>query len=106
MSAPLAKSDFIFKLANSQSYIDSGYDPAPLPSVHPVSGGLARALANGVALLVGKVRTWAEKQATLAEMAAMSDRELADIGLSRCDLSRVFDADFVVDHPRGNSARA
>jgi uncharacterized protein YjiS (DUF1127 family) len=106
MSAPLAKSDFIFKLANSQSYIDSGYDPTPLPSVRPASRSLVLAVANSVALLAGKVRTWVEKQATLAEMAAMSDRELADIGLSRCDLSRVFDADFVVDHPRGNSARA
>jgi uncharacterized protein YjiS (DUF1127 family) len=26
-----------------------------------------------------------------AELAAMTDRELADIGLNRCDLPRVFD---------------
>jgi uncharacterized protein YjiS (DUF1127 family) len=31
----------------------------------------------------------------------MSDRELADIGLSRGDLPRVFDVDFAADHARG-----
>jgi uncharacterized protein YjiS (DUF1127 family) len=100
MSAPIAKSEFVFKLASSQSYIGPDYDPTPLPapraSGRPAGGRIAAALA----LLVTAVRNWFEKHATLAEMQRMSDRELADIGLTRGDLPRIFDAAFAADHAR------
>lgn len=106
MSAPLAKSDFVFKLSTSRSYIGPDYDPAPAQV--QVSGaaprGLGRAIADGLAFVVAKVRAWASRQVTLTEMGGMSDRELADIGLNRGDLPRVFDEDFVADHARGRVA--
>lgn len=37
----------------------------------------------------------------MQEMAMLSDRELADIGLSRVDLPRVFDPTFAAEHVRG-----
>ena len=104
MSAPLAKSDFVFKLATSQSYIDGDYDPTPTAEVQPAPRGMLRQIGDGLAFVARVVKTWATKQATLAEMETMSDRELSDIGLSRGDLPRVFDADFVADHARGRVA--
>lgn len=104
MSAPLAKSDFVFKLSTSRSYIGPDYDPAPLPVAQPAPRSLGRALGDGLAFVVDKARTWVSRQATLAEMGSMSDRELADIGLSRGDLPRVFDAEFVAEHARGRVA--
>jgi uncharacterized protein YjiS (DUF1127 family) len=103
MSAPLAKSDFVFKLSTSRSYIGADYDPAPVQVqvAQPAPRGLGRALADGLAFVVAGVRGWSSRQVTLAEMDSMSDRELADIGLTRSDLPRVFDADFVADHTRG-----
>ena len=106
MSAPLAKSDFVFKLSTSRSYIGADYDPAPaqVQTAQPASRSLGRALADGLAFLMAGVRNWAGRQVTMAEMGSMSDRELADIGLNRGDLPRVFDADFVADHARGRVA--
>ena len=47
---------------------------------------------------LSRVRTalasWAERRVVLAELRALSDRELADIGLHRADLPRVFDPAF------------
>jgi uncharacterized protein YjiS (DUF1127 family) len=105
MSAPLAKSDFVFKLATSRSYIDADYDPAPVAYEQPAAAsGLLRQIGSGLAFVVQGVKSWATKQATLSEMHTMSDRELSDIGLNRGDLPRVFDAEFAVDHARGRSA--
>jgi len=104
MSAPLAKSDFVFKLATSRSYIDADYDPAPVAYEQSAPRGVLGQIGSGLAFVVQNVKTWANKQATLSEMHTMSDRELSDIGLNRGDLPRVFDADFAVDHARGRSA--
>ena len=108
MSAPLAKSDFVFKLSTSRSYIGADYDPAPVAASIPAAAtaprSLARKLGDGLALLVGEVTGWVRRQATFAEMEGMSDRELADIGLTRGDVPRVFDPAFVVDHARGRTA--
>jgi uncharacterized protein YjiS (DUF1127 family) len=49
------------------------------------------------AKLLAAVRWFAElprRQAVLEELSALSDRELADIGLNRGDLPRVFDPAF------------
>lgn len=101
MSAPLAKTDLVFKLATSQSYIDHTYDPAPRTAAQAAPHGLFRQIGDGLASLAQGIRTWAARQATLSEMGMMSDRDLADIGLTRTDVPRVFDADFVADHARG-----
>jgi len=104
MSAPLAKTDFVFKLATSQSYIDDDYDPAPFAAAQPAPRGLLRQIGEGLALFSRSIRNWAARQATLSEMGMMSDRELADIGLCRGDVPRVFDSEFAADHARGRFA--
>jgi uncharacterized protein YjiS (DUF1127 family) len=41
--------------------------------------------------LIAAFQAWRAKQAAISELEMMSDRELADIGLNRADLGRVFD---------------
>ena len=48
--------------------------------------------------------TYPQRRALFEQLNAMSDRQLADIGLNRSDLSRVFDADFA--EAREAAARA
>jgi uncharacterized protein YjiS (DUF1127 family) len=104
MSAPLGKTDFVFKLATSQSYIGGDYDPTPLPMAQPAPRGLFRHIGDGLAFVVEGFKSWAAKQITLSEMDVMTDRELADIGLNRGDVPHVFDAEFAADHSRGRAA--
>jgi uncharacterized protein YjiS (DUF1127 family) len=101
MSAPLGKTDFVFKLASSQTYIGGDYDPTPLPIAQPAQHGLFRHI--GLAFLVQGLKNWAAKQVTFSEMDMMTDRELSDIGLNRGDVPRVFDAEFAADHSRGRA---
>ena len=49
---------------------------------------------NPIARLVARVRGFVQRQQVLAELNQLSDRELADIGLNRMQLSRVFDPAF------------
>jgi uncharacterized protein YjiS (DUF1127 family) len=52
--------------------------------------GLGKALATvGSALL-----SWPERRATYENLRRLNDRELADIGLTRAEISRVFDPAF------------
>ncbi len=44
--------------------------------------------------LFARIRTWMERRSVLAELGSLSERELADIGLNRADLGRVFDPAF------------
>ena len=39
--------------------------------------------------LLGSLKAWRERRAAKAELASLSDRELADIGISRQDISSV-----------------
>ncbi len=39
-----------------------------------------------------------ERRTVINELTMLSDRELSDIGISRSDISRVFDADFAAEH--------
>jgi uncharacterized protein YjiS (DUF1127 family) len=94
MSAHMANSQFRFELP-SLSYIDAkweepalgGFDTAPQVVR---STGLAAWLSRQVAALVA----WRRNSEAAVELRAMSDYELADIGLSRSDLSRVFEPGF------------
>lgn len=87
MSAPIAKSQFAFDLPQL-SYVDIHLDE-PEPKVIPEH--------HGIRALIAGFRAWREKRAALAEMEMMSDHELADIGLSRADLPRVFNDNYNQD---------
>ena len=67
--------------------------PEDLPAPQPERPGM---LAR-----VGAVLRWVvelpKRRAVLDELGMLSDHELADIGLSRADLPRVFDPHFAAD---------
>jgi uncharacterized protein YjiS (DUF1127 family) len=90
MSAHTAKSQFSFELP-SLSYIDAKWEEPSLraPTVTPRAarkGGLAAWLSRQVAAYAA----WRLDREAAAELSAMSDRELLDIGLSRSDVDRAF----------------
>ena len=86
MSAPIAKSQFAFELPNL-TYVDASLEEANLRAPLPP------AKLHGLRALVAGFRAWRDKQAAMAELDLMSDRELLDIGLTRSDVHRVFNDD-------------
>jgi uncharacterized protein YjiS (DUF1127 family) len=62
--------------------------------------GLVRRTFTGIGRFLATLGTtlleFPERRATFERLRSLSDRELADIGLSRSDLARVFDPDFQV----------
>lgn len=54
----------------------------------------ARGTVAALTTLARAVTSWPGKRRTYDELLSLSDRDLADIGLSRADISRVFDPDF------------
>ena len=96
MSAPIAKDQLAFSLGNL-SYIGPRYeDVLDRPRLHQGGG-----IGQWIVAHAHAIGAWFEKQAALRELEMMSDRELADIGLARGDLRRVFDPSFDADVPRG-----
>jgi uncharacterized protein YjiS (DUF1127 family) len=97
MSAHIANSQISFELP-SLSYIDAKWEEPALreadTAAEPVrSTGLAAWLSRQV----GALAAWRRNSEAAAELRVMSDYELADIGLSRSDLSRVFEPGFNQD---------
>ena len=89
MSVHTAESQFTFELP-SMSYIDAKWEEPNLrvaAEPTPVrKGGLAAWLSHQIAAFVA----WRRDSQAANELAAMSDRELMDIGLGRADVVRVF----------------
>jgi len=94
MSAHTADS---FKLP-SLSYIDAKWEE---PNLRAPAAAPVRARRSGLAAwLAGQVeayRKWRRDSEAAAELAAMSNYELMDIGLTRSDINRVFEPDFNQD---------
>ena len=95
MNAPIAKDQLGFSLGNL-SYIDSTYDEGAAPLVKPQD----RRTSTWLPRLLARLAEWQRRRTVIAEMATMTDHELADIGLSRADLGRVFDPSFAAEHAR------
>jgi uncharacterized protein YjiS (DUF1127 family) len=68
-----------FSLGN-QSYINSSYEEQPAAAPAPSKRSVLTRLSE-----------WRHRRQITAELSLMTDHELADIGLSRADLSRVLD---------------
>jgi uncharacterized protein YjiS (DUF1127 family) len=84
MSAPIAKNSFAFELPNL-TYVDASLEEAALRVAAPPGK------PRGLAALMAAFRAWREKRVAMDQLAAMTEHELADIGLSRADVARVFD---------------
>ena len=98
MNAPLSKEQLArlmdVNLAYRGQYVPELNAPVALPGRE----------GRKIALLgrLGAIRTWMsahrERRAVMNELAQLSDRDLADIGLSRGQLHRVFDPEFARNH--------
>lgn len=86
MNMRVAKEEIALLMPSSLS----SYTNEPHVGETATRGGLISKLASAVHFLLDLPR----RHAVVAELAALSDRELADIGLARSDLARVFDASF------------
>jgi uncharacterized protein YjiS (DUF1127 family) len=61
----------------------------PAQSSHRRVAGLKRKRTVMFANLVRLIREWKRYNQSLNELSRLGDRELADIGISRCDIPRV-----------------
>ena len=68
MSAHFADKDFVFKLASSQSYIDSSYDATP--------NSVAQPAARGYVVQVSTRRSKADAEASFRSLQAKFPRQL------------------------------
>lgn len=86
MSAEFSKHQLVGVMPHSVSV-------AGVPGEHPSSGRS-----------IGRVFAWLRgigaRNATLNELNSFSARELADIGLSRADIHRVFEPSFAAEYAR------
>ena len=95
MSAPIAKTELSFKLPESLSY-HTTWDDADYEPVLPVRRrSLLARLASAVA---ERYAAWNARRVAIEELGGMTDRELADIGLSRADIPRVTEKEFAEEH--------
>ena len=98
MNTPFPNNEFRFSLPDNLRFSDSvreGYQ-----ATGETHAAIGRALTRKIADAIARMVTFARRGSTLAELRGMSDRELADMGLGRSDLPRVFDADFASEHGR------
>ncbi len=84
MSAISAKTEFAFDAARYTQPVSVGYSAAR------AKPGLRDRLVAAAQWVAEQPR----RRAVINELSALTDHELADIGLMRGDLSRVFDRDF------------
>lgn len=91
MTAQITKNQFAFELPKL-SYVDASWEEKIINDAERAekSGGFANWLAGRIAAF----RAWREQEVALNELAGMTDRELADIGLTRGDVGRVFAPEF------------
>ncbi len=93
MNAPLAKEQIALLMSDSLTYRS--------PAVEGTDGTVAdatpapRGLRHRFSAVISGLMTFSRRRAVLDELSSLSDRELADIGLSRAELSRVFDPSFI-----------
>jgi len=92
MNAPLAKEQIALLMSDSLTYRS--------PAVEGTDGTVAdapapRGLRHRFGAVISGLMTFSRRRAVLDELSSLSDRELADIGLSRAELSRVFDPSFI-----------
>jgi uncharacterized protein YjiS (DUF1127 family) len=95
MNVSMNKTEFAFKLPEMLSY-HSTWDDADYEPVQPHrQAGL---LARTAGAVKRSIAAYMDRQRVINEMSRLSDRDLADLGLSRYDIKRVFDPVFAAEH--------
>ena len=89
MNAPLAKEQIALLMSDSLTYREAPVEgmEGAVAAPRPTLGDRVRGWMQGLA-------EWSRRRAVIDELRMLSDRELADIGLSRADVGRVFDPRF------------
>jgi uncharacterized protein YjiS (DUF1127 family) len=96
MNARVAKEEIALMMPTSLSH----YADEPRVTESEASNGIFAAVMNGVRWLADLPR----RRAVLAELNELSDHELADIGLNRSELGRVFDPEFAAQRARSRNS--
>jgi uncharacterized protein YjiS (DUF1127 family) len=104
MDARITKEETALLLNLAPSRTAREVEAIRLAAIRARDEAIGRALAGAVTALWRGLRAavlfivrYPERRAAFDQLNAMSDRELADIGLERADLARVFDEDFALD---------
>ena len=105
MTAQTSRQSLRFELPNMLSYHatwdDADYEPQLPARRRAVLTRLVAFVGTQVAAFVGtRLQAARARRMAATEMEAMSDREFADMGITRCDVARVLDPAFVPDRRR------
>ena len=101
MSAYVAKDEIAMMIPNRLSHYFTD-DPEYLVVAEPQSAGIFAKSAAVFKWLIDLPR----RRMVMDELSSLSDHELADIGLSRSELTRVFEPSFAAQRNAGADAMA
>jgi uncharacterized protein YjiS (DUF1127 family) len=111
MDARLTKQDVDFLLSNTHSREIREIQALHLAAIRARDEALAamlrrafRGLRTGIAAIVETLATWPQRRRVYEDLRSLTDRELADIGLTRGDIARVFEPDFAAKTRRPANA--
>ena len=96
MSAFITKDEMSLLMPHNATYRSTAEEAMRVAAEARLESGqaLGQSLARGIVRAVAYLRALPQRRATMNELRGLSERELADIGLSRSDLPRVFDPAF------------
>jgi uncharacterized protein YjiS (DUF1127 family) len=100
MDAPITRQGFGLLLPANHRAAVTEAELLRLQAAQARDSAIAGGLRRAVGAVVGWVRaliTLPRRAAVFEELNRLSDRELADIGLTRDGIARVFDEDFAIE---------
>ncbi len=95
MSVQTSKQAVAFKLPEMLSYHSTWDDADYEPVLPPRRRGWTERLASSIRHALTDV---SRRRAVRRELSSMTDRELADIGINRYDVGRIFDPEFAREY--------
>ena len=89
MNARLSQADAAYALPFSTTPDQERVRAQRLAAAEAYQAGLVRSLRHGLARVGDALFGWVKRARIRAELDSLSDRDLADIGLTRSDFARV-----------------